>query len=105
LQIDNKLFKGLLTLTGTAIASMLQEYKTGQFKHIEFLQKNSSGDFDAITAIIQDVQDNSAQCYEFQCSHLVSLMTSLTVQEHVQIIHKRAHLYPVSETEEKGLWA
>jgi len=95
LQLDNKLFKGLFTLTGTAIASMLQEYKTGQYKHIEFSQKNSSGDFDVITAIIQDVQDNSAQCYEFRCSHLVSLMTSLTVQEHVQIIHKRAYLCPV----------
>ena len=79
-QLDDKLFKGLLALTGAAIASVLQEYETGQFKHVEFSQKNSGSDLHSITSIIQDVQDNSIQRYEFLRSRLMSLITSLTDQ-------------------------
>ena len=80
IQLDHKLFKGLLALTGAAIASALQEYETGQFKCVEFLQKNSGSDLHSITSIIQDAQDNSIQCYEFLRSRLMSLITSLTDQ-------------------------
>jgi len=79
-QLNDKLFKGLLALTGAAIASVLQEYETGQFKRVEFSQKNSGSDLHSITSIIQDVQDNSIQRYEFLSSRLMSLITSLTDQ-------------------------
>ena len=77
-QLDNKLFKGILALTGAAITLTLREYETGQYKRVEFSQKNAGTDYDSITAIIQDVQESHVEHYEFLHSHLVSLITSLT---------------------------
>ena len=77
-QLDDKLFKGILALTGVAIALTLREYETGQYEHVEFSQKNAGTDYDSITAIIQDIQESHVERYEFLRSHLVSLITSLT---------------------------
>ena len=76
-QIDDKLFRGWLSLAGAAILSALKEYETGQYVAVEFSQKNVGNVFDSILDIIDGVRHNNPTHYSLLQKKLISLSSAL----------------------------